>query len=194
MTPEREAGIRELLTLCDGPRADMEDAIADLLAALDEARRERDVLRAEYLCAECQHNRAEVERLTRERDEAREDERILRARWQSSRVSLRSGTLVAERDRLAAALAEVRRLVDSERSAREHFGESLPGGTIDQIHRALAATPADLADAHDRRVRAEALRDAAERYALPAADGGGSWADVRAWLRAEADRVERGGR
>lgn len=44
MTPERLASCRHLLSLCDGPRADLEDALADALAEIDRLRREREDL------------------------------------------------------------------------------------------------------------------------------------------------------
>lgn len=90
--------------------------------------------------------------------------------------------LTAERDRLAAALAEV----------REAAG-AYPGAPVavafDRVRDALAALPTDLAATRDARVRAEALREAADR--MEAADLTlGSGEDMPAvWLRAEAERI-----
>lgn len=102
---------------------------------------------------------------------------------------------LADRDRLAAALAEVREaagwVCDALLSGDTGCVEDAIRHAV-ECRAALAAAPADLAAERDRRVRAGALRDAAERYDVPAADGGGVWAAVRAWLRAEAERIERG--
>ncbi len=96
---------------------------------------------------------AEVERLARERDAALANTHTMVAALDD----LASAN--ADRDRLAAALAEV----------REAAGSVFPVAPLDHGHiippeharlfRALAATPADLATAHDARVRAEAYAE-----------------------------------
>lgn len=168
MTPEREAAIRTLLADCDGEidAYEYDAAARDLLAALDEARRDLARMTAERDAAEsalgaahatlAEAHRLRVERdaaladcdgwkdiadrryalrseleaalgiphgpaepdsvekaharlraILDERDAARAEEQVTRARWQSSLVSLRTGTLERERD---AALAREARL------------------------------------------------------------------------------------
>ncbi len=91
---------------------------------------------------------AEVDRLTIERDAALANTRTMVAALDD----LASAN--AERDRLAAALAEVREAVEEIAS----HGEREPGPTRGMGHdlrAVLVATPADLAAAHDARVRVE---------------------------------------
>lgn len=183
-----------------------------MVAALDDLAAERD--RWLQCNRERQHEfnaraaaEAEVDRLTRERDEA---ESALGAAHETLAGAHR---LREDRDRLAAALAEVREAVEEIAS----HGEREPGPTRGMGHdlrAVLVATPADLAAAHDARVRAEALREAADEMenrartaegaALQFRDGEfpSDEADARfwrnigrhrrreaAWLRAEAERI-----
>lgn len=158
--------------------------------------------------------REEVERLTKERDVARND-------LASALGEYRDG-VEADRDRLAAALAEVR-----EAAAEVFISPRRPGGTPrdaaagERFSAILASIPADIAATHDARV----LREAAERADAQAVtsqitadracevirvegDPSGdisaymNEADAQAnelrraayWLRSEAERIERGGR
>lgn len=121
--------------------------------------------------------RAEVERLTRERDGWKADA-LLRAQ--------NTEHAQAERDAVTATLAEV----------REAAGSVFPVAPLDhgriippehaRLFRAIASTPADLAAARDARVRAEALRCAADMWEREEAQPGDG---VAAWLRAEAERI-----
>lgn len=125
-----------------------------------------------------------------ERDAAREEAQRLRAQWQSSPVSLRTGTLVAEVERLTrerdtalGALAEVRAAYASHGAAG--------------VSAALAASPTDLSTAYRRRVAAEALREAAKEAGRAAQEAHqlqvGGWETVfrerSEWLRTLANRV-----
>lgn len=185
--------------------------------------------------------RADVERLTRERDDGRNEIADVPAAIAALREfvadpNVRTGAPVAEwterearlrraierearavradRDRLAAALAGV---LAAARACVDAFDDiGVPRAECcarnEALRVVLAATPADLAAARDARVRAEAyadgvwaerargdaraLREAAERAGVK----GASWARgafrraLQMWLRAEAERIERGGR
>ena len=153
-------------------------------------------------CDEGEHHeitrlRSEVERLTRERDALAVEVSTLPYPSDLAEVT-------SDRDRLAAALAEV----------REAAGSVFPAAPLDhgriipperaRLFRALAATPAALAAAHDARVRAEgasAMRaEAARRLrniytrARKATVGAEAAAIVEAItpdeaIRAEAERI-----
>jgi CelD/BcsL family acetyltransferase involved in cellulose biosynthesis len=87
----------------------------------------------------------------------------------------------AERDALAAQITEALQLF-----ARL---EERAGGWPQEVceaHATLSAPASDVLAAHDRRVRAEALRWAAHN--MPAAGCGAH--SIYPWLRAEADRIE----
>lgn len=138
----------------------------------------------------------EMKRLRAERDEA---ERRLRLAAEAGNWLVRSepldvliARLVAERDTLAAALAEVReaaRVV----TAHARYSEVTYASCV-ELDRALAALPADLAADAFRRARAEALEAAADAIEDPATvhplAAYRAWAG---WLRARA-ADERGGR
>lgn len=105
---------------------------------------------------------------------------------------------VAERDALAAQLAALR---EAARLCADAFDDiAVPRSECAARNRALRATLTDTeaaAEAHDRRVRAEALREAAadlrDRQSLMT-----GWAECRAdsarWLVGRAGEIERGAR
>lgn len=171
----------------------------------------------------CSHNRpercaeslaAEIERLTRERDEYKacwlrdvEKGRAAEERLRAERVkasaawSSSHAALVADRDRLAAALAEVQGALSLVRGC--YAALAADPGILAFADRTLASAPADLAAARDARVRAEALRESADT--LRRARAGISWRDggaaadsllarIESGFRAEAERIEQGAR
>lgn len=124
------------------------------------------------------------------------------AEWRAAiaraeRAEARHATAAAERDTLAAALAEVREihaaLVANDALPREAWSEAADAKHADLSERldaAMAALPADLAAERFRRERAEALEtaaDAIERGSVLSQYG------AHGWLRARA-ADERGGR
>ncbi len=183
MTPEREAYLRRQHADDITPKG---CETCEVFAALDEARRERDgwkdiadrryALRSELEAAlGIPHGPAESDSVEKaharlraildERDAARAEEQVTRARWQSSLVSLRTGTLERERD---AALAREARL----RAAAER-AITMIGWDGGEARRDLeAAIEADdtattwLAD----RERAAALQAAGAAWAIAAPD------------------------
>ena len=218
MTPEREREIRTSLYRGDPER----DAIIDLLAALDTTRAERDAALARARTAEdaaadlLAEHAAEVERLTRDAAEARTMLDLSLRAWNATGGPHEGAVaLIAENARLAAALeAWTARAIGLQDTCDDIRARSRPFLDFAEAHAptndgcsgftnevigvptkaqrtalraALAATPTDLAAERDRRVRAGALRDAAAR--LPNTDPEAIWQ----WLRAEAERIERGG-
>ena len=122
----------------------------------------------------------------------------------------------AERDEALAMLADLReageRLADAiayERLTHDGDVADIPGpgalgrlGTAERLAREALADTAATAEAYTRRVRARALREAAQRLLARHLPGGGavmwgpaesSWRERGAiWLRAEAERIEGG--
>lgn len=143
--------------------------------------------------------RAEIERLTAERDEYAAIDCSVQHDMDRAALgvaSLRAETAQAERDTLAAALAEVREihaaLVAHDSLPREAWSEAADAKHVELSERldaAMVAIPADLAAERDRRVRAEALEAAADAVE----DVPGFVGCSPAWLRARAAE-ERGGR
>lgn len=97
-----------------------------------------------------------------------------------------------DRDRLAAALADLREagraIVEMSVTPYNDRGNA----ATRRWEAVLRATPTDIAATHDARVRASALREAAERLDRGREWEGWGWG-VK-WLRSEAERIERGGR
>lgn len=165
--------------------------------------------------------RAEIERLTAERDEARSahDEMVMRCGEAADYMNaddVRVAKAEAERDALAAALVEVREREAAHRAAlvevmRLTHEPRRPGdeAQIDALEaaikassaaslsfaHALTALPADLAAERYRRVRAGALESAADAIEDPATvhplAAYRAWAG---WLRARAADERGGGR
>ncbi len=148
MTPEREKHMRQIA-----------GEVAEVMAALDEARRERDgwkdiadrryALRSELEAAlGIPHGPAESDSVEKaharlraildERDAARAEEQVTRARWQSSLVSLRTGTLERERD---AALAREARLREAAAGIETVGGRGLTPESAAILNAALEVGP-----------------------------------------------------
>ena len=173
-------------------RAEATRAVLAATAESYEARRaaeaERDTLRAE------------IERITARHDRRLaviDDVRVALASPDGEDIRVAARRVVAERDTLAAALAEVREihaaLVANDALPREAWSEAADAKHADLSERldaAVAALPADLAVERFRRERAEALEaaaDAIERGSVLSQYG------AHGWLRARA-ADERGAR
>jgi len=156
---------------------------------------------------------AEIERLRRERDEAREALRLSVSAWEAAGMQGRSahdGLLALqrraeqterERDEAIARAERAEAALAALREAAAGFAHAMDMGGGTDLARALADT-ADAAVAHDRRVRAEAVRKVREAVvALEAArptDQAESSADtlkaVAEMLATMASEIERGER
>lgn len=174
------------------------EAVRALRERAEKAEHERDDLRREYLCAECQG-------LTRERDEARADAVSWLSQCEEAREdALRYGR---ERDEARAQLAALREACVAADAARTAEGQrsAWPAiGAIRAYRRAIADT-ATAAREHEARVRAGLARcalDLAAEIELPGHDGDeeSGWHDedcqrcaIDALLAMLADEAEKGG-
>jgi len=210
MSPEREAAIRAALD--SGELVVRISYARDLLAALDEAREEAaqwhrkaqqtDDVRLRDALLEREH-------MQRERDEARDEVERLRALLPpAAHTGVRNGPgegswavfaakVVAERDEARTQLAALRHAVSHAiPSVRAIYRDD--DGTIASVEDEMRGT-ADAAVAHDRRVRAEAVREAS-RWLLDYAktvvsrDNRINPRVAAKKLRARADEIERGER
>lgn len=133
----------------------------------------------------------EIARLTRERDEARaEHQRHERALHLSNETLV---LVIDERDEARAQLAALREAGQAALLAvalREALGDD-PGPACRALDAALADTEA-AAREYEARIRAKALREAADEIHAQAPFVRASTSGFEAWLRKKADKAERG--
>ncbi len=158
MTPEQKAHEAAMIAEYQRERDRHSQTAAACLAAeaaLDEARRERDDARDALARARSAVEAAEVAA-----GAAREEAQALRAQWQSSLVSLRTGTLERERDAALAREARLREAAgavllygsDEGLTTRDYHPIEPDSGPFATLRRILAASPAE----HGERVIAKA--------------------------------------
>jgi len=186
-----------------GPGPALGVACRALDAALADAAQAAEAYRASVVEEATAPLRAEIERLTAERDEyARLDCSVQHDADRAALgvASLRAETAEAERDTLAAALAEViASLPATFRADGSIAAVDREWLTRKEVRRIVAALPTDLAAEHDRRVRAEALWEAAaclreHAEAMASGDRRAGVFTAVGMIGARADEIERGGR
>lgn len=189
-----EKRARDLLALCDGPRADIEDALAGALAALHDARAECDKAVADAVRAEADAIHAEAER-----DEAR----AALARAEAHCRAADEGTqdlldqLAALREAATWLVQHIDEALDGSCPDRTCGMIETPDGGLDHEPDCLVATLTRALSAAAPiagRYRASVLREAAQswRQHSHTADAD-DMHGVAEWLEALADAAEKGG-
>lgn len=179
---DEDARCEELLGIAAGPAGD--DRLREGVEAVRRLRSERDEARAQLAALRAEVSEAldlppgigpapgEIARLAREHREM-----VMRCGEAADYMAADDVRVARAEAQLAALREAVREVLDEP--------HAYVGGRERAILDAALADTAAAAEAHDRRVRAEALREAADRWS-------DQEDDVPRWLRARADEIERG--